>query len=121
MLLPLLIDMKGKCDEGHDGRDTCQHREDEEGAPPGPIRASGGLRCVRARAPRSPSERLLFLEPVELFPTRGALADMSFDCRQLGQADLAFAEEEEALASVLAFHGRNHLLSPGAVAVSTTV
>ncbi len=38
----------------------------------------------------------------------GALADMGFDLCQLGQTDLALEQDTEALASILARHGRDH-------------
>jgi hypothetical protein len=117
----LLIDMKNKRDEDHDGRGAGQHREDEQAAPAEPLPENGGPGCVPARAPRGPGRGLLFLEPLELSTTRGALIDVGFDRRQLGQADLALAKEEKALASFLACHGSNRLLSTGTVAFSTTV
>jgi hypothetical protein len=103
----VVIVAHGKHDEDRDGHDGGQPHPDREPppAPAAPLGKSGALGFVRARG----SHRdLLWLEPRERFTTAGALADMSFDPSQLGQTDLALEQDTEALASVLARHGRDH-------------
>jgi len=98
--------------EDHDGRDAGHPGEKEQPARARDIGNRGGVGDLSVQLLRGPGARLVTLEPVELFTTHGALADVDFDRRQLGQANPALEEEREAFAGVLARHDRHRSLSP---------